>query len=81
MLVETPVDTGAGVVCEHCLSSVLFQTGKFFLVSLRQCVATCGYSFHCSVCHKQVILNCRYVCVIGLLQIHKILITKIKRKT
>lgn len=73
MLVETPVDTGVSVVCQ-----VFFQTGKFFLVSLKQYVTSCGYSFRCCMCHKRVILNCKYMCVIGLLQIHIILLTKVK---
>lgn len=43
---ETPVDSSAKVICEWCLSSVLFPTGKFILVSLKQYVTGCGYSFH-----------------------------------
>ena len=47
MPVETPVDSGAEVVCECCLSSVLFRRGKLFFVLLKQYVTSYGYSFHC----------------------------------
>lgn len=35
---ENAVDSSAEVVCQWCLSSVPFLTGKFFLISLKEYV-------------------------------------------